>query len=99
MEADEWGAAGPCTERKDYCLATTVAQLPDACAGACPVVQEVEHWEGQSALIYHIDLLSSLSLETLTLLHSLHVWCAPGQGRWYNSMRDWLPRLSMQCRA
>jgi hypothetical protein len=40
--------------------------------------QEAEHWEGQSTLIYYIDLLSSLSLETLTLLHSLHVWWLHG---------------------
>lgn len=71
----------------DHCVTTTVGQFPDACAGVC-VVQEAEHWEGQSALIYHIDLLSSLSLETLTLLHSLHVWCVPGRGRWHNNMGD-----------
>ncbi|KAI7842210.1 hypothetical protein COHA_004123 [Chlorella ohadii] len=40
--------------------------------------EEAEHWEGQSTLIYYIDLLASLSLEALTLLHSLHVWWLHG---------------------
>lgn len=50
-------------------------------------MQEAEHWEGQSTLIYYIDLLASLSLEALTLLHSLHVWCAPGQGGWHERLQ------------
>lgn len=50
----------------------TVCVAPTALAA----VQEAEHWEGQSSLVYHLDLLSCLSLESLTLLHNLHVWCA-----------------------
>lgn len=52
------------------------------CPTALAAVQEAEHWEGQSSLVYHLDLLSCLSLESLTLLHNLHVWCAWSAAGW-----------------